>query len=94
MTLLFNANYARSLQIMTFECADCLAGNTHVYVMEKDDLLDRGTFCIPTSARRLVVCQKHVCQMYLSLNKYTKLISHKCQVFESECALFKPQSGS
>lgn len=28
---------------MTFECADCLGGSMHVFVMEKDDLLDRGT---------------------------------------------------
>lgn len=36
-------NYATGLQTMTFECADCLGGSLHVYVMEKDDLLDRGT---------------------------------------------------
>lgn len=38
-----SVNYATGLQTMTFKCADCLGGSTHVYVMEKDDLLDRGT---------------------------------------------------
>lgn len=38
-----SVNYATGLQTMTFKCADCLGGSKHVYVMEKDDLLDRAT---------------------------------------------------
>lgn len=50
-----SVNYATGLQTMTFECADCLGGSMHVYVMEKDDLLDRGTLLC-------VFCQYACCQ--------------------------------
>lgn len=51
---------------MTFECADCLEGSMHVYVMEKDDLLDRGTAnacsAIPLAAKTgLFKCLSHKC---------------------------------
>lgn len=52
-----SVNYATGLQTMTFECADCLGGSTHVYVMEKDDLLDRGT----ANARSAILLAAKTC---------------------------------